>query len=82
MLVIRIVAGDKSYKPLNLPLNKVSKYKVEGDTDEILEIGETLIHYIETKDFKMFSCLKALIDSGDGGKRFRSYAILSMVSDN
>jgi hypothetical protein len=75
----------KSYKPLNLPLNKVSKYKVEGDTDEILEIGETLIHYIETKDEKMFSCLKALIDSGDGGKRFRrkeaSYLWFQIIKD-
>ena len=40
----------EEYEPLNLPLEKVLHYREQGDTDEILEVGETLIHYIETDD--------------------------------
>jgi hypothetical protein len=75
----------KEYSPLNLPLEKVVKYKVSGDTDEILEVGETLIHYIETKDERMFSCLKQLIKLGNGGTRFRrkdaSYLWFAIIKD-
>lgn len=75
----------KEYTPLNLPLEKVIKYKVSGDTDEILEVGETLIHYIETKDERMFSCLNQLIKLGNGGTRFRrkdaSYLWFAIIKD-
>ncbi len=78
----------EEYEPLNLPLDKVIKYKVEGDSDKLLEIGETLLYYIETKDEKMFSCLNELIkldSEGKEGKRFRrkeaSYLWFAIMKD-
>ena len=57
-------------------LDKVLKYKVKGDTDECLLIGENLIYYIENKDEHMFACFSALYklkDLGlkDQGLRYR-----------
>ena len=45
-------------------LDKVLTYKKKGDTDECLLIGENLIHFIETKDERMFGCFAkfALLD--------------------
>ena len=75
----------EEYEPLNLPLEKVLHYREQGDTDEILEVGETLIHYIETDDERMFSCLYQLIKLGEGGKRFKrkeaSYLWFSILKD-
>ena len=57
-------------------LDKVLKYKVKGDTDECLLIGENLIYYIENKDERMFACFSALyklkdIGLKDQGLRYR-----------
>ena len=50
----------EDYKPLQLPESRFTKYRVSGDSDEIAEVGETLVYYIETKDELMFSCFKQL----------------------
>ena len=52
-------------------LDKVLKYKVKGDTDECLLIGENLIYYIENKDERMFACFSALTKLKEQGLRYR-----------
>lgn len=75
----------EDYKPLQLPESRFTKYRVSGDSDEIAEVGETLVYYIETKDELMFSCFKQLTLLGTGGKRFNrkeaSYLWFSILQD-
>ena len=53
-------------------INKVQKYKMKGDTDELLLLGENLIHFIETKDERMMGTfIKMCKLEGSQGVRYR-----------
>ena len=54
------------------PVVKCMKYKRSGDTDDLLQMGETLIEFIETKDERMFGVMMKLFGwEGKFGKRYR-----------
>ena len=52
-------------------LNKILPYRKEGDTDELLLIGENLLHFIETKDERMFGCFFKMMELDSQGRRYR-----------
>ena len=53
-------------------MNKVHKYKVKGDTDELLLLGENLIHFIETKDERMMGIFMKMCKMEESqGVRYR-----------
>ena len=55
-----------------IPIVKCMKYKRPGDTDDLLQMGETLIEFIETKDERMFGVMMKLFGmDGKFGKRYR-----------
>lgn len=45
----------------NIELNKCLKYKLKGDTDELLNLGENLINFIENKDERLFGIYMKMI---------------------
>ena len=70
----------------DLTLDKVLKYKKKGDTDELLLLGENLIHFIENDDESMFTIFNAMIRCTDPqGVRYRrkeaSYLWFSIIED-
>ena len=52
-------------------LDKVLQYKKEGDSDELLLIGENLIHFIEQRDERIFGCFNQMCKLADQGRRYR-----------
>jgi len=53
-------------------LDKVEVYRKKGDSDELLELGENLIHCIEAKDETMFGLFMEMIKiEGNQGLRYR-----------
>jgi len=63
----------KNSYDLNLvTINKVKKYSKKNDTDELLKYGELFIHFLETKDEKLFDIyLKLYFKTGTYGSRYR-----------
>lgn len=62
----------KTYDKKDISLDKVLKYKREGDTEELLKLGEDLIHRLEKGDesiFKIFNEMMKITDKC--GLRFR-----------
>ena len=51
---------DEDFEYEKTELDKVLHYKKEGDSDELLLVGENLIHFIETKDERLFGCYMKL----------------------
>ena len=51
---------DAEFEYEKTELDKVLHYKKEGDSDELLLVGENLIHFIETKDERIFGCYMKL----------------------
>jgi len=51
---------DEEFEYEKTELDKVLPYKKEGDSDELLLVGENLIHFIETKDERIFGCYMKL----------------------
>ena len=51
---------DEEFEYEKTELDKVLHYKKEGDSDELLLVGENLIHFIETKDERIFGCYMKL----------------------
>lgn len=61
-------------KGFNSPLTKLDqilKFKKEGDTDELLLIGENLIHFVKHKDERMFGCYHKMSTMDNQGLRWR-----------
>jgi hypothetical protein len=56
---------SEDFEPLDLPLDKVDRYKKKGDSDELLLLGENLIKFIEEKDERMFGCYMELCKMDD-----------------
>lgn len=53
-------------------IDKCEKFRKEGDSDELLLLGENLIHFIEQKDERMFSLFRPMYDMKSGaGTRYR-----------
>ena len=62
----------KEYISNNLSLDKVLKYKKEGDTDELLSLGEDLIHRLEKGDESIFLIFNEMMKiSNNCGLRYR-----------
>ena len=62
-------------------LDKIQKYKKQGDTSELLELGELLIEFTETSDERMFEIFNRLynMDTSQGARYRRKEAIYLMV---
>jgi len=56
---------------LDLPQDKMNGYKVKGDSEELLQIGENLCKFVEERDERMFGCFMELAKMGDQGLRWR-----------
>ena len=53
-------------------INKCNKYRKSGDSNELLLLGENLIHFIELNDERMFSLFRPMYDmKGGAGTRYR-----------
>ena len=62
----------KDYDKKDISLDKVLKYKREGDSDELLLLGEDLIYKIETSDESIFLIFNRMMKISDKcGLRFR-----------
>ena len=62
----------KEYISNNLSLDKVLKYKKEGDTDELLSLGEDLIYRLEKGDESIFLIFNEMMKiSNNCGLRYR-----------
>ena len=62
----------KTYHKKDISLDKVLKYKREGDTDELLKLGEDLIHKLENSDESIFLIFNEMMKITDKcGLRYR-----------
>lgn len=62
----------RDFKPEDLEIDKCLKYKLEGDTDELLILGENLIKFIEEKDERIFGVYMKMMNlEGKMGLRYR-----------
>lgn len=62
----------RDFKVENLEIYKCLKYKLKGDTDELLILGENLIKFIEEKDERIFGVYMKMINLEDKmGLRYR-----------
>ena len=62
----------KEYISNNLSLDKVLKYKREGDSEELLKLGEDLIHKLESSDESIFLIFNEMMKITDKcGLRYR-----------
>ena len=62
-------------------LDKIEKYKKKGDTSELLELGELLIEFTESRDERMFEIFNRLynMETSQGIRYRRKDAIYLMV---
>lgn len=62
----------KSYDTKEISLDKVLKYKRSGDTEELLKLGEDLIHKLESSDESIFKIFNEMMKISDKcGLRYR-----------
>ena len=62
----------RDFKLENLEINKCLKYKLKGDTDELLILGENLIKFIEEKDERIFGVYMKMVNLEEKmGLRYR-----------
>ena len=62
----------KEYIFEDIKLDKVLKYKREGDTEELLKLGEDLIHKLENSDESIFLIFNEMMKISDNcGLRYR-----------
>ena len=62
----------KSYDKKDISLDKVLKYKREEDSDELLKLGEDLIHKLENSDESIFLIFNEMMEITDKcGLRYR-----------
>jgi hypothetical protein len=55
-----------------IQINNVNKYKKKEDSEELLKLGELLIHFIEIRDIKMMDIFNKMYKlEGKYGKRYR-----------
>ena len=66
-------------------LDKVLRYKKKNDCEELLLAGENMIHFIDTKDERLFGCLSKMTACRNQGTRFRrkdgSYLWFEILQD-
>ena len=69
----------------DMSLSKVIKYRKAGDTSELLNLGENLIHYIDTKDEQMMGIFSKMYKMEHQGLRYRrkdaSYLWFEILAD-
>jgi len=62
----------RDFKLEDLEIDKCLKYKLKGDTDELLILGENLIKFIEEKDERIFGVYMKMVNlEGKMGLRYR-----------
>lgn len=76
----------KKYDKKDIALDKVLKYKREGDSDELLFLGEDLIHRLENEDESIFLIFNEMMKIRENmGMRYRrreaSYLWFEILSD-
>ena len=59
------------YKHEDVTEDYMKSFVKEGDTAELIAIGNKLIHYLEKKDERMFACYKEMISLENQGKRYK-----------
>ena len=59
------------YKHDDVSEDYMKSFVKEGDTEDLKELGNKLIHYLEKKDERMFACYKEMITLENQGKRYR-----------
>jgi hypothetical protein len=59
------------YKHDDITEGHMKSFVKEGDTEELIKIGNKLIHYLEKKDERIFACYKEMILLENQGKRYR-----------
>ena len=77
---------NKDYTRGNLVLDKVLKYKKSGDSEELLLLGEDLVHKLEKGDESIFLIFNEMMKiEGNMGLRYRrkeaSYLWFEILSD-
>ena len=61
----------EEFELLSLPIDKFNKYKKNGDSYELMNIGENIIKFIDDKDERMFGCFNLLTKMENQGLRYR-----------
>lgn len=59
------------YKHEGVTEDYMKSFIKEGDSEELIELGNKLIHYLEIKDERMFACYKEIISLENQGKRYK-----------
>jgi len=59
------------YKHEDVTEDYMKSFVKEGDSEELIELGNKLIHYLEIKDERMFACYKEMISLENQGKRYK-----------
>ena len=59
------------YKHDDVNENHMEPFVKDGDTEELVIIGNRLVHYMNNKDERMFACYKEMISLENQGKRYR-----------
>jgi len=76
---------NREYRGEELELNKVLKYKKEGDSNELLILGENLIKRIESGDENMIQIFNEMMKLDNAGTRYRrkesSYLWFEIICD-
>ena len=64
--------NSEKYDFESIQINNVNKYKKKSDSEELLKLGEQLIHFIENRDIKMIDIFNKMYKlEGKYGKRYR-----------
>ena len=77
---------DKKFKLDEVVLEKVLKYRKNGDSEELLKYGELFIKFLEEGNEKLFAIFNTLYNmEGKFGRRFRRadavYLLMEIVKD-
>ncbi len=59
------------YKHEDVTEDYMKSFVKEGDSEELVEIGNKLIHYLGKKDERIFACYKEMISLENQGKRYK-----------
>lgn len=69
----------------DITLDKVLKFKKEGDSDYLLKLGELLIRYIDEKDERFLSIYFDMLEIKECGKRYKrkggGYLFMEIIRD-
>ena len=76
----------EEYNLNDVVIDKVKKYEKEGDSEELLKLGELLIKFVEDRDERIFDIFNKMVKIEKGGRRYRRtdglYLYMEIIEDH